>query len=99
MGRKRGFIMAKTVFDVLNDKLTEVKTSSEEFLYSGGAKDYAGYKEVCGVIRGLDAALREINDLSRNYTDDIDGSGVRGANPQTRWIPRSYCSTYYRRHI
>ena len=61
--------MAKTVFDVLNQKLTELKSSSEEFLYSGGAKDFAGYKEVCGVIRGLDAALREVNDLSRNYME------------------------------
>ena len=62
--------MAKTVFDVLNDKITELKCSSEEFLYSGAAKDFAGYREVCGVIRGLDAALREINDLSRNYMDE-----------------------------
>jgi hypothetical protein len=62
--------MAKTVFDVLNQKLTELKSSSEDFLYSGGAKDFAGYKEVCGVIRGLDAALREVNDLSRNYMED-----------------------------
>ena len=62
--------MAKTVFDVLNQKLTELKSSSEDFLYSGGAKDFAGYKEVCGVIRGLEAALREVNDLSRNYMED-----------------------------
>jgi len=62
--------MAKTVFDVLNEKITELKSSSEEFLNSGAAKDFAGYREVCGVIRGLDAALREINDLSRNYMDD-----------------------------
>jgi len=64
--------MAKTVFDVLNQKLTELKSSSEEFLYSGAAKDFAGYKEVCGVIRGLDAALREVNDLSRNYMEEDD---------------------------
>jgi len=64
--------MAKTVFDVLKEKLTETKTSSEEFLNSGGAKDYAGYREVCGVIRGLDAALREVNELSRNYMEDED---------------------------
>lgn len=62
--------MVKTVFDVLVDKLTEHKRSSEEFLNSGGAKDFAGYREVCGVIRGLDAALREVTDLSRNYRED-----------------------------
>ena len=64
--------MATTVFDVLNLKLTELKGYSEEFLNSGGAKDFAGYKEVCGVIRGLDHALREVNDLSRNYMEDDD---------------------------
>ena len=62
--------MAKTVFDVLNEKLTEHQRSSEDFLQSGGAKDFAEYREVCGVIRGLNAALREISDLSRNYMDD-----------------------------
>ena len=64
--------MATTVFDVLNEKLTELKGSSEEFLTSGGPKDFAEYKEVCGVIRGLNAALREVGDLSRNYMDDND---------------------------
>ncbi len=64
--------MAKTVFDVLNEKLTELKASSEDFLKSGGAKDFAEYREVCGVIRGLNAALREVSDLSRNYMDDND---------------------------
>ncbi len=64
--------MAKTVFDVLNEKITEHQRSSEDFLQSGGAKDFAEYREVCGVIRGLNAALREISDLSRNYMDDND---------------------------
>ena len=64
--------MAKTVFDVLKEKLTEQKRSSEEFIQSGAAKDFAEYREVCGVLRGLDTALREINDLSRNYMDDED---------------------------
>jgi len=64
--------MTTTVFDVLKDKLTESKRSSEDFLNSGGAKDFAEYKEVCGVIRGLNAALREVGDLSRNYMEDDD---------------------------
>jgi len=64
--------LSTTVFDVLNLKLTELKGSSEEFLNSGGAKDFAEYKEVCGVIRGLNAALREVSDLSRNYMEDDD---------------------------
>ena len=64
--------MAKTVFVVLKEKLTEQKRSSEEFIQSGAAKDFAEYREVCGVLRGLDTALREINDLSRNYMEDED---------------------------
>ena len=64
--------MAKTVFDVLKEKLTEQKRSSEEFIQSGAAKDFAEYREVCGVIRGLASARREIADLSRNYMEDED---------------------------
>jgi hypothetical protein len=64
--------MTTTVFDVLNIKLTEQKRSSEEFLVSGVPKDYAEYKEVCGVIQGLNVALREVNDLSRNYMENDD---------------------------
>ena len=64
--------MSTTVFDVLNEKLTELKGSSEEFLNSGGCKDFAEYREVCGVIRGLNIALREVGDLSRNNMEDED---------------------------
>ena len=64
--------MATTVFDVLKEKITEHRVSAEEFLYSGGPKDYAGYREACGAIQGYNVALREINDLSRNYMDDED---------------------------
>ena len=64
--------MTQTVFDVLDKKLAELQQSQEEFLAGGGATDFAQYKESCGVIRGLTVARREIEDLSRNYTDDID---------------------------
>jgi len=57
---------------VLDKKLAELQQSQEDFLAGGGATDFAQYKESCGVIRGLTAARREIEDLSRNYTDDID---------------------------
>ena len=64
--------MAKTVFEVLVEKLTDQKRSSEEFIRTGAAKDYADYKEVCGVRRGLDTALREVNDLSRIHMENQD---------------------------
>ena len=64
--------MAKTVFDVLLDRIEELKASSEQFLIDGAAKDYAGYREACGILRGLNAAQREIQDLSRNYMEQDD---------------------------
>jgi len=47
--------MAKTVFDVLKEKLTEQKRSSEEFIQSGAAKDFAegadnGRPTTCGWV-------------------------------------------------
>jgi hypothetical protein len=62
--------MVTTVFDVLNKKLNEHKSSATEFLADGGCKDFAHYRNLCGVIQGLSLAQREIMDLSRNYMDD-----------------------------
>jgi len=64
--------MAKTVFDVLNDRINEDKTSALQFLGGGGAKDFAQYKEITGMIRGLDACKNYIEDLSRNQMEDDD---------------------------
>ena len=64
--------MATTVFDVLMGKIKSLKNDSEDYLVDGAAKDYAEYKEGCGRIRGLNDALREIEDLSRNYMEDED---------------------------
>ena len=64
--------MGKTVFEVLVDRITDQKRSSEEFIRTGAAKAYADYKEVCGVLRGLDTALREVNDLSRIHMENQD---------------------------
>tara|TARA_R100000234_G_C4916646_1_gene142280 strand:- start:305 stop:502 length:198 start_codon:yes stop_codon:yes gene_type:complete len=65
--------MAKTVFDVLKDKIEVDKSSALEFLGSGGAKDFAQYKEVVGLIRGLEVCNNHIEDLSRNYMESDDG--------------------------
>ena len=66
--------MAKTVFDVLKEKIEDDKSSALEFLGSGGAKDFAQYKEVVGLIRGLEASKSYVEDLSRNYMEDDDGN-------------------------
>ena len=58
--------MAKTVFDVLKERIEGDKSS---------AKDFAQYKEVVGLIRGLEASKTHVADLSRNYMkDDDDGN-------------------------
>ena len=64
--------MAKTVFDVLKDNIEVDKTSALDFLESGGAKDFAQYKEITGLIRGLKTSIEYIEDLSRNYMEDDD---------------------------
>ena len=60
----------KTVLDVLQKKIEEDISSATEFLSGGGAKDFAQYKEITGMLRGLTSCLNHVNDLSRNYLDD-----------------------------
>jgi hypothetical protein len=64
--------VAKTVFDVLIEKIEAHKNAAMESLVSGGAKDFAEYKAACGIIRGLSLARMEIQDLSRTFMDDQD---------------------------
>jgi|TARA_R110000823_G_scaffold209730_3_gene339876 hypothetical protein len=64
--------MAKTVFDVLKEKIEADKASAMDFLASGGAKDFSQYKEVTGLVRGLETSLGYVMDLSRNYMEDDD---------------------------
>jgi len=64
--------MAKTVFDVLKGKLEDDKSSAQQFLGGGGSKDFAEYKEVVGLIRGLEAGINYVEDLAKNYMDDDD---------------------------
>jgi len=58
--------MAKTVLDVLKNKLEEDMSSALQFLGGGGAKDFAQYKEVTGMVRGLETCMNHVEDLSRN---------------------------------
>jgi len=62
--------MAKTVLDVLIEKYDEHISSAMEFLADGGCKDFAHYKNLCGLIQGLSVAKREVGDLMRNFMED-----------------------------
>ena len=61
--------MGKTVFDVLKDKLQDQIDSATEFLKAGGPKDYPQYREAYGLIRGLEAAQQNIDDLARSHME------------------------------
>ena len=64
--------MSKTVLDVLDERVTKIRKAREEANNKGNAKDFAEYKEMCGVIVGLNLALMEIVDLSRMVREEDD---------------------------
>ena len=67
--------MERKILEHLNSKLEEQRTNLVESLGDGVANDYPAYRELCGVIRGLLTAQREINDLVRKLKDyDNDDS-------------------------
>ena len=61
-----------TVFDVIELKIKDSLVAAREHLCNGGAKDFAEYRETCGYIRGVETALREVQDLARNYLEEDD---------------------------
>lgn len=62
--------MAKTVFEVLRNNFEEEVLRVRGYLAEGKAGDYATYKELCGVLRGLTHAMAAVSDLEQNYLDD-----------------------------
>jgi hypothetical protein len=64
--------MANTVMELLQKKLKEQEESHVQALAGGAVADYAAYRELCGVIRGLQTAQREIADLVRKLKENDD---------------------------
>ena len=60
--------------DALNavrSELHKLKQDNITFVANGGLKDFADYRHVCGIIRGLTLADEYIKDLvQRIHTDD-----------------------------
>jgi len=57
--------------NVIRSELDKLKQDQVNFLANGGAKDFAEYRHVCGIIRGLTHADEYIKDLvQRIDTDD-----------------------------
>ena len=64
--------MENQILELLNKKIEEQVKSHSEALVGGKSADFASYKELCGVIRGLQTAQREIGDLVRRLKDEND---------------------------
>lgn len=58
---------------VLHERLVEDLNSERDAVSRGASRDFADYKYVCGVIRGLELAdehLRDLLNLAR-HADDL----------------------------
>jgi len=62
--------------ELLLRKNDEERNSKIGFLMSGSAKDYAEYKHICGVIRGLNLADEHIQDLAERMRKQNDDDGA-----------------------
>ena len=60
------------IFELLHHKLQERILNMNDSLSNGSAKDYAEYRELCGVIRGLRSAQIEVQDLASRTKEDED---------------------------
>jgi len=69
---KVGIDMDDRLLEHLLKKLEEIKDSYTAPMSEGAAKDFGEYQNMCGVIRGLTLAQREIADLVRKLKDDED---------------------------
>jgi hypothetical protein len=49
--------------NVLRSELDKLKQDQISFIANGGAKDFAEYRHVCGIIRGLGHADEIVKDL------------------------------------
>lgn len=61
-----------TELELLKRHNDEFRNQAVERLVGGAAKDYAEYRELVGVIRGLDHANSSIQDLVRRLKEEDD---------------------------
>lgn len=68
----RGDDMEMRVFEILNQKINERIQDLNGALSDGVAKDFADYRGMCGVIKGLRTAQFELNDLVKRIKESDD---------------------------
>ena len=64
--------MERQILEHVDKKIKVRREDYADVVASGTATDYAAYRELCGVIRGLAIAQQEIEDLVRRYKEDDD---------------------------
>ena len=64
--------MSNQAFQYLASEIDKLRGDQVSFLAGGGAKDFAEYRHVCGVIRGLTHAEQLVIDLVQKleYADE-----------------------------
>jgi hypothetical protein len=64
--------MDKNATTYILREIDKLRGDQAVFLNNGGAKDFAEYRHVCGVIRGLTHAEQLVKDLVQKmeYSDD-----------------------------
>lgn len=64
--------MNSQTLSYLLKEIDKLREDQSIFLSGGGAKDFAEYRHVCGVIRGLTHADQIVRDLAKKmeYSDD-----------------------------
>ena len=64
--------MSTQAFQYLAKEIDKLRGDQVSFLAGGGAKDFAEYRHVCGVIRGLTHAEQLVIDLVQKleYADE-----------------------------
>jgi hypothetical protein len=55
---------------VIRSELDKLKQDQVAFIANGGAKDFAEYRHICGIIRGLTHADEIVKDLVQRIDTD-----------------------------
>jgi len=64
--------MAKTVLDVLMEQLQADINNATNHIMRGVPKSYDEYREVCGLIRGLEAAHSRVKEYAQRLEEGDD---------------------------
>jgi hypothetical protein len=51
-------------------RITELRDQHADHLISGSVDSFEDYRHLCGVLKGLDVAVRELKDLLSQVEDD-----------------------------